>query len=118
MSENAESIQIHELDENGVRLAAAEIEAELEHAVRFNPWLIALWVLNGLAVVLTVLGFIGISQSMPGSYDASSVQTTLERTYWLSLLAPYTVVFLVFALLGVLATLVTHAVLWERRRRV
>lgn len=120
MSENTESIHIHELDEDGTRLAAAEIEAELADSASANPWLIALWAFNGLLVLLAVLSFIGLSQGSSFGYvdyenGGSQLQTT--QPTWLSLLGPYAIGFVIFAVLGTLSTLITHAMIWERRRR-
>ncbi|AJT42462.1 hypothetical protein [Psychromicrobium lacuslunae] len=120
MSENTESIQIHELDEHGARVAAAEIEEELAKSASVNPWLIALWVFNGLLVLLSILSFVGFIQNSIPSYLADELSGNLTpspRISWLSLLGPYAIAFAIFAVLSILGTLITHAMIWERRRR-
>ncbi|NYE96097.1 hypothetical protein FHU41_002347 [Psychromicrobium silvestre] len=121
MSENPESIEIHELDENGMRLAVNEIETEIqaEASNRFNPWLIGLWALSGALILLTVLGFIGSAQTPAYAnvtFDSSG-PVIHNETSWLSVFAPFTVGFLIPAFISLFTTLVLHAVFWERRRR-
>lgn len=119
MSENTESIHIHELDEDGAQLAA-EIEAELEQAARTNPWFVALWSFNGVMLLLAVLGVFTLFQLTVSTYsqvNEGGIQQRAEQFAWASALAPYANICLLLAGIGVLAALIIHALSWERRRR-
>lgn len=112
----SEKIHISEIDDSGVAVDFEELAAELPAARRINPWLISLWVLSGISAIFTLLGFMGSGYSYIGAYNVVP-PATIDQRPWFAVLSPYIALFMIMAFLGVLGTLVLHAVFWERRAR-
>lgn len=112
----SEQIRISEVDEHGIAVEAAEIEAELSAGSRINPWLVALWVLGAASVGLFILALLGTAFSYPASYSADYPNAPYLERPWYAALAPFSWMFLIMAFLTVLCSLILHAVFWDRRR--
>lgn len=113
----SEQIHISEVDETGAEIAAAEIEAELTTRRRFNPWLIALWVICAVCLLLFVLGMMGTPYSYQSSYNNGMPAEMMPERPWYATLTPFAWPLLVIAFLIALSTLITQAVFWERHNR-
>lgn len=110
----SEQIHISEIDDSGVAVDSEELATELPASRRINPWLISLWVLSGISVIFTVLGFMGSGYSYSGAFGGTSGPNFDQRP-WFAVLSPYIALFMIMAFLGALATLALHAVFWDRR---
>lgn len=112
----SEQIHISEIDETGAAVQNAEAEYEPDDGGRFNPWLIALWVLCAVSVGLFVLALLGGAFSYPSGYSAGFPnEPSLERP-WYAVLAPFSWLFLIMSFLSLLSVLLLQAVFWERRK--
>ena len=113
-----EQINIAEVDEQGIAIEEEEIAADPPPTPHVNPWVVALWLLCGLCLLLAILGLLG-SDYVWGVNGSTVVPTAmlLDNRPWFANLTPYTWLFIGMTFLIALATLIMHAVFWERRNR-